>query len=123
MERVAAWMHWPIVTVAARTRVADAQRIAAEHGVRHLVVIEADDMVGVLCTCDLRTAKPDDRVGDRMSRRVRTVEPGAALETAADVMRRSDVGCLPVTVSGKLVGMLTRGDLRRAGFPDPALSD
>jgi acetoin utilization protein AcuB len=118
MGHVAEWMRRPVVTVAPRTGIGEAGRIAAENGVRHLVVLAGERLVGVLCTCDLRDADPCDEVSSRMSRRVHTVGPLTTIEEAAAQMHRSGIGCLPVMSGACLVGMLTGTDLRRAGVSD-----
>ena len=45
----------------------------------------------------------------------------ATLELGAATMRIRHVGCLPVVATGRLVGIITRGDLRRRGFSDEEL--
>jgi CBS domain-containing protein len=54
------------------------------------------------------------RAGDTMTRRVVTVAPGAPIEKAVRLMLRHRVSGLPVVDgSGKLVGIITEGDLLR----------
>ena len=51
------------------------------------------------------------RVGDIMSRGVRTASPDADVAEAAQSMRRGQVRRLPVVEGGRIVGMLSLADL------------
>src|SRR5262245_16231181 len=58
MHRVEDLMNETVICVRADTSVAEAERLAAERGIRHLVVLSEDQRVaGVLCTCDLDEAE------------------------------------------------------------------
>lgn len=46
-----------------------------------------------------------------MSRDVHTVGPGQSLREAADIMRKQNIGSLPVRDNDRLVGMLTDRDI------------
>jgi len=89
--------------------------------VRHLIVVDGGRLAGVLCRCDLYAPGGNDRVGARMSRDVFTITPDATLGHALAAFARLPVGCLPVVDGDRIVGILTRGDLRRAGVPEPLL--
>ena len=107
-------MSWPALAVNVATPVERAHTLAAEQGIHHLLVLQRGSLVGVLCTCDLRDAPPIAPVGLRMSRRVVTVQAGAPLTNAADLMTDYNVGCLPVRYL-EAWGVVTRGDLARSG--------
>ena len=51
------------------------------------------------------------RVDDAMTRDPRSIEPGAVVAEAAQLMRTEDVGSLPVVHNGQLVGMVTDRDI------------
>ena len=54
-------------------------------------------------------------VGEHMSRQVFSVEPGASVEAAEQLMAEKQVRRLPVVgFEGELVGMITMSDLARA---------
>ena len=53
-----------------------------------------------------------------MSKPVITVDADARTETAKALMRRHEIGYLPVIDDRRLVGVLTRRDLRRVAEPD-----
>jgi predicted transcriptional regulator len=116
MKRVAEVMSRPLITVKPDTGVGEVARIAAEHGIRHLAVVASRRVAGVVCTCDLREASGNSKVAQFMKAPVFTIAPTADLLEAADVMRRHGIGCLPITDGDALIGMLTRGDLLRAGL-------
>ncbi len=51
------------------------------------------------------------RLADLMTADPITVAPGDSVRRAAEIIRDRDISCLPVTVEGRLVGILTTGDL------------
>ena len=111
-----------VVAVAPDTPCREADERARALGVRHLFVVERDKLVGVLCRCDLYPEpSPHESVAARMASTVYAVEPSATLAEAAAAMKSLAVGCLPVVQRDRPVGVVTRGDLRRAGVPEPAL--
>jgi CBS domain-containing protein len=106
--------------------------------VRHLPVVNRDGLlVGIITDRDLRhhlfTPRVFEKLGSTpvdvllggvsvaeiMSTDLVTVEAGATLGAAADIMRKHRVGCLPVMENGRMVGILTEIDiLRRLGTPE-----
>src|SRR5437867_1429911 len=46
-----------------------------------------------------------------MTRQVEEIPPGATLQEAAEKMRSSDIGALPVCSNDKLIGMITDRDI------------
>src|SRR6476469_9361262 len=85
-------------------------------GIRHLVVTDDGDVVGVLSERDLGGRAGGDlrrgrRVQDLMVSRVVSVEPGTTLRQAADLMRTNLIGSLPVVDEGTLAGIVTATDV------------
>ncbi len=85
------------------------------------VLGEEERLVGIvtdrdICMCAYFTGEPLSAipVAHAMARVVFTVEPGEAVEPAEELMRTKQVRRLPVVEGGKLVGMVTLGDLARA---------
>jgi CBS domain-containing protein len=58
------------------------------------------------------------KVSDWMTSTVITVEPGTPLKTAHQIMKDRHVRRLPVVARGRLVGILTIGDVREASPSD-----
>jgi CBS domain-containing protein len=111
-----------ILTVAPDTPWQQADERARELGVRHLFVVDHSKLVGVLCRCDLYP-EPEEHEGvaARMASDVYALDATATLGEAAAAMKSLHVGCLPVMERDRPVGLVTRGDLRRAGVPETEL--
>lgn len=114
----------------------DALRLAHDRQIHHLLVQGDDRIVRVVCLCDLlgRQSLVDAlealceravprRLAEFFQRRAMVVGPEVSVEAAADLMARECIGCLPVVLSGDLIGVLTRTDLRHAGVPADAEID
>jgi CBS domain-containing protein len=115
-DPVSDWMSLhPLLTEASeRCDVADSS--AAGAGAHHLLVLDAKRrLVGVVCRCDLAGGGATP-VSARMQEDVFAVEPRASLGLAVAAMRRLRIHCLPVVSGPLLVGLLTAGDLARAGI-------
>ena len=86
---------------------------------RHLPVVRNHEVVGVLSERDIlawlgagnRLDGPTDLVRAAMVAPATVASPDDDLGEVAARMLSYRVGCLPVVVGGKLVGMVTRGDL------------
>jgi acetoin utilization protein AcuB len=115
MTLVSEAMSRVVVAVPPEATAGDAAEVARAARAEHLVVLDAGNLVGVLCTCDLEGAERDELVAERMSLPVLTIRPDATLEDAADTMCECEVGCLPVACGGLLLGMLSEDELERAG--------
>ena len=84
--------------------------------IRHLVVMDAGQVVGVLSERDLggRTrggGRAGRTVRDLMTSSVVTANPSTTLREAATVMRRRLIGSLPVLDGDTLVGIVTATDV------------
>src|SRR5690606_19764436 len=93
---VADVMTWPAVVLKPDKSVAFALEIAADYGIEHFPIAQRGDLVGIVCTCDLRRAPATAPVAAHMTRRVLTASPHLPLSQAAARMDDRDVGCLPV---------------------------
>jgi len=88
-------------------------------GIRHLVVKNDSELVGVLSQRDLGVPDQYDyrekhRVAELMTTHVVTASPDMSLKQAANLMRGRTIGCLPVVEEGhpgRLVGIVTVSDL------------
>jgi CBS domain-containing protein len=82
-------------------------------GIHHLVVIERQQVVGLLTESALETAAAEgiERVEDVMSRHVAMGSPTMTIRQAANLMRGRIEGALAVMDHGKLTGIVTVSDL------------
>ena len=120
-------MRTSLITVGKDATLAQAQELLHSHRIRHLPVVEGDRLLGILTDRDIRQASPSSAAGispDRtaaflaqipvakaMMTEVRTVGPYTTIEEAARLMIEHKIGCLPVTETGRLVGIITETDI------------
>lgn len=126
-------------TVAADASLPEAMEIMAAKGVRHLPVMDAGRVVGVLSHSDIAAAGPSRattfsageinylleklKVAKVMTPDPITISPDALLEEAAVLMRDNKIEMLPVVADGRLVGVITESAILDAfieilGFRD-----
>lgn len=127
---VKGWMTTDPVTISPDTSVMKASQLMKEHNVRRLPVVnEAGALVGIVSDRDLKEASPSKattldvhelyyllselKVKDIMTRRIITIGPEETIEKAAVLMLENKVTGLPVLESGKVVGILSQGDVFR----------
>lgn len=115
-----------VVTLAPETTAAEALKLCRERGIRHLPIVEGEDLVGMVSDRDLRSATPAlgdparaaalERivVSDVMAHDVATARPDDPIEMAANAMRERGIGSLPVVGDGRLVGIITSSDVMDA---------
>ncbi|HUG38835.1 MAG TPA: CBS and ACT domain-containing protein [Longimicrobiales bacterium] len=109
-----------VVTVEPATPLQDALTRARSHGIRHLPVLDGGRLAGVVTDKDLRLAlrtegtPADAAVRDVMTVPAITTSPDTPVESAAQLLIRHHIGCLPVVEDDALVGILTESDLLRA---------
>ena len=121
-----------VVTALPGTSLADGLALMHERRIRHLPVVDAGRLVGIVSDRDLRGAAPpigslpeeqrlqflrERRIAEIMKRDVVTVDPTTPIEEAARLMAARTIGALPVLEGDALVGILTASDLLR-GFVD-----
>lgn len=119
MTLVSEAMNRSVVAVAPESSTAEAVTLIRRTGAEHVLVLDEQILVGILCACDLRGARPEEAVCDRMTVPVLTVRPDVDVEEAAATMRACDVGCLPVAVGGLILGTVSEAEMVRAGVHGP----
>ncbi len=119
MTLVSEAMNRSVVTVTADAPLADAVALVRRTGAEHVLVVDEQNLVGILCACDLRGGRPEAPVCDRMTVPVLTVRPDADVEEAAATMTACRVGCLPVAVGGLILGTVSEAEIARAGVREP----
>ncbi len=108
-------MNRTLVTVEPDASVEAAEALVARSGAEHLLVVDEQTLVGIVCECDLRDAQPGEHVSDRMTVPVLTVRPDTPVEEVAATMAECAVGCIPVTLGGLILGTASEEDLARCG--------
>ena len=104
-------MRHPLIALRVFDSVSVALDAAREHGVHHFPVCDRERVVGMLCTCDLQEATPEQAVGDLMHPPV-TIGDDRLASDAAMLMLAADVGSVLVTApDGVPRGIVTRSDL------------
>src|SRR6187551_3845680 len=109
-------MATDVLTVSPDTTIADAARrmIARETGAA--VVVQNDDLVGLISERDLMRAIPDacspeTPVSERMSRHVMTAAPETSVPEAMAIMIEGRFRHLPVVAGGRVLGIVSMRDL------------
>ena len=110
-------MSSDLVTVTPETPMEEAGDMLVEHGVGSLMVVDDDDLVGIVTSTDFvdivtsGTSTDDSTVADYMSADVVTVDIDDSIRDAAATMISTDIEHLPVEDDGGVVGMLSTTDL------------
>ena len=98
-----------------------AHEVMMSHHIRHLPVLDAGRVVGIVTERDLHlveTLRDVDpakvTVEEAMSAHVYAVEPEAALDDVAETMAEHKYGSAVVVQNGKVVGIFTTNDACRA---------
>lgn len=100
----------PLIAVSAHTLIIDAQRVARLHGIHHLPVIVEDELIGVLCTCDMLHEPPDTLVNAVMHEPI-SLDLEDSIDEALEMMTQHTVGSVILLEGGRPVGIVTRADL------------
>ena len=122
-----------VVSIAPDESAASAARLLSRHNIGALPVCDADKRIlGIVTDRDivLRCIAADNnpqatQVRDIMTGRVFFLSPEDDLSAASEIMSREQVRRLPICEAGKLVGMLSLGDLAQRDMVEAseALSD
>ena len=110
-------MSREVVTVSKKAGIAEALGLLKEHSIRHLPVIEDEQVIGLVTENDLHGAVfpamlEELTVKDVMNSRPVTVDIDAPLEEAARLIYYNKVGGLPVVdQAGSLKGIITMVDM------------
>ena len=97
--------------------VSEAVGLANDNDIPYVIVRDQGGVRGIVCRiCDLDEADPDASVTSVMSSKIVRTAASASIDQAAEQMKSGEIGCLFVYESDDLVGIVTRGDLVRAGL-------
>lgn len=109
--------------VTSGTRVHRARELMAQHGIRHLPVMEGNELVGVITEHDMAQAEgakspfPDKdrlRVSDVFVRETYVIEQNEPLDKVLLVLAQKHLDCALVVDAGRLIGIFTATDACRA---------
>jgi len=120
-------MSSDVVTVTRTTNILEAEKLMKEKGIRRLPVVEGKNIIGIVTLNDLLEAEPSKAttlsrfeityllsrmtVAEIMKKNVITVKPDIPIEEAALIMKKNDVGGLPVVSEAGVVGVITESDV------------
>lgn len=114
------FMSSPVVTLPASTRAIDALELMQAKKIRRIPILEEGRLTGILTLGDLQSVlglqehsvrRAATKLGDIMTRGVRTVAPDDPLERAARMMLDHEVAGLPVLDQDRVVGIITESDI------------
>ncbi len=120
-------MSHPVITVSPETPVHDALALFKKENIRRAPVMKNGKLLGIIAERDLLNASPSPvtslsvwemhylmskvTVKSVMTKKVKTIDVNTPIEEAARIMADMKIGGLPVTRSGRIVGMITETDL------------
>lgn len=115
-------MESELVTISPTASLAEARQRASQKDVHHLLVVEEGLLIGLIH----RDEMADEEFGvNTISARVNlcpwTIGPETTLAQAARLMHDRNITILPVVENRAVLGVVTRGDLRRAGVTEGLL--
>lgn len=121
-QLVGEWMTRRALRVEPGEPVFAAMEVMAEHGVRHVLVMRQEELLGIVSNRDVVRAAlhhPERRldlhqvdVGAVMTPApLLTTWPGASLAEVAEAMRSKKVSALPVLEGERVAGIITTDDI------------
>ena len=118
------------ITIPASMPVVEARRTMQERLIRHLLVVDGDELIGIVTDRDIRSNMPSPATslsvwelnhllsrltaGEVMTTNVIVVEPDRPAAAAAALLLSEKIGALPVMEGSRLVGIVTETDFVRA---------
>jgi CBS domain-containing protein len=146
-KKVREIMTKDVIAVAPKTTIREAAQLMVDHGISGLPVVNDDGrMVGIVTEGDLILRQKPERkvpwwdlslgpgeelareyqkahgttVAEVMTRAVLSIGPDLPIESAADLLDGHRIRRLPVIEDGRLVGIVSRGDLIKTLAAAPA---
>jgi CBS domain-containing protein len=107
-----------VVTAGPATPISDLLRQFEQHHIGGVPVIDSDQLVGIISERDVVRRLGRDgasvmnaTVGDLMTTEVRSCAPADAVDEVAAIMTEHRFRHMPVVADGRLVGIVTIGDV------------
>lgn len=94
----------------------EARRLIADYDREYLLVVERGVLVGVVRRTLLEWADAEQPVSVVTERRVWITSPNSTLDDLVEMVADRGADCVLVVDEARLVGMVTRGDLREVGW-------
>ncbi len=114
----ASLMSYPVRTITPETTIDEAAKLMLRYGHGGLTVMQDGEVVGIISRRDVDRACHHGLghapVRGYLGRQVVTLSPRTPLPEIERIMIEHDIGRLPVLDDGRLVGIVTRGDILRA---------
>ncbi len=111
-----------VVFVNPKSSIVEAAQLMQKHDVGSIPVCEGQNVIGIVTDRDIvvrNIAHGKDPhtspVSDVMTSQVKTVDAEMSLDQAAELMGDGQIRRLPVVEAGRLVGMISLGDLATTG--------
>jgi len=114
--KVKNWMNRNIITIPPDAGLKDAIEIMHHHSIRHLPVVDSEEMLGFVTESNLRQYLLTDMINDLTMTDVMiinpiTIDPNASVDSAARLIYQYKIGGLPVLERRRLVGIITITDI------------
>lgn len=105
-----------LITIASDATVLDAVHLLHKHKIRHLPVVDDGRFIGFISGSDIKQVLllPNGNempLSEFMNKTPLTIGPEESMEEAARIMYSNRIGGLPVVDDGRLVGIITVGDI------------
>ena len=114
-----------IISVTAESSVLDAIKIMAERAIGSLLVMQGDELLGIVTERDYARkvivkgrSSETTAVGEIMTAKVRTATINDTVNNCMAIMTERRIRHLPVVDDGKVIGMISIGDLVQAIISD-----
>ncbi|MCX8044835.1 MAG: CBS and ACT domain-containing protein [Desulfobacterota bacterium] len=112
-------MAHKLITIPPQAKVLDALNLLHQHSIRHLPVVDGETFVGFITEAEIRQVLllpggSDITVAEVMNKNPVTIGPEENLEEAARLIYHYKLSGIPVVDHGKLVGIITVGDILAA---------
>lgn len=114
-----------VIAVPREAPVLEVIRLMAEHHIGSVLVVQGEELLGIATERDYARkvilqgrSSAETPVGQIMSSPVVTVQPTDTAQTCMELMTARKIRHLPVVEDGRLLGMISIGDLVKAVIED-----